>query len=169
MKRYKAHNILLPGYGVKKELDTIGLIFDTSGSISKQNLQIFASILKNTISEFDKIWMLQHDVHVKKNEMINNNDLDIINNISFIGRGGTSHYYVFQEIEKAYLKQSYKYADLNIGLLIFITDFCSDVQDYWKKFEWTKHIPVIFILTKDTYKVPKEIDENPIYIKDIIN
>ena len=169
MKRYKAHNILLPGYGVKKELDTIGLIFDTSGSISKQNLQIFASILKNTISEFDKIWMIQHDTYIKKSEIINQNDLNSIENIKFIGRGGTSHYYVFKEIEKAYLKELPEYINLNIGLLIFITDFCSDVQDYWKKFEWTKHIPVIFILTKDTYKVPKEIDENPIYIKDIIN
>ena len=168
MKRYKAHNILLSGYGIKKELEAIGLIFDTSGSISKKNLEIFKGIINNSISEFEKIWILQHDVKIQLNVIINQNDSDIIDNIKFKGRGGTSHYYVFHEIEKAYLKQAIKYSNLNLGLLIFITDFESDIIKYWNKFEWQKHIPVIFMLTNDKGKIPKEIKENVIYIKDMI-
>ena len=168
MKRYKAHNILLPGYGIKKELEAIGLIFDTSGSISKKNLEIFKGIINNSISEFEKIWIIQHDVKIQLNIIINQNDSDIINNIKFKGRGGTSHYYVFHEIEKAYLKQEIKYSNLNLGLLIFITDFESDIIKYWNKFEWQKHIPVIFMLTNNKCKIPKEIEENVIYIKDMI-
>lgn len=168
MKRYKAHNILLPGYGIKKELEAIGLIFDTSGSISKKNLEIFKGIINNSISEFEKIWIVQHDVKIQLNLIINQNDLDIIDNIKFKGRGGTSHYYVFHEIEKAYLKQEIKYSNLNLGLLIFITDFESDIIKYWNKFEWQKHIPVIFMLTNNKCKIPKEIEENVIYIKDMI-
>ena len=168
MKRYKAHNILLPGYGTKKELEAIGLIFDTSGSISKKNLEIFKGIINNSISEFEKIWILQHDVKIQLNIIINQNDSDIIDNIKFKGRGGTSHYYVFHEIEKAYLKQAIKYSNLNLGLLIFITDFESDIIKYWNKFEWQKHIPVIFMLTNNKCKIPKEIEENVIYIKDMI-
>ena len=168
MKRYKAHNILLPGYGIKKELEAIGLIFDTSGSISKKNLEIFKGIINNSISEFEKIWILQHDVKIQLNIIINQNDSDIIDNIKFKGRGGTSHYYVFHEIEKVYLKQEIKYSNLNLGLLIFITDFESDIIKYWNKFEWQKHIPVIFMLTNNKCKIPKEIEENVIYIKDII-
>lgn len=168
MKRYKAHNILLPGYGIKKELEAIGLIFDTSGSISKKNLEIFKGIINNSISEFEKIWILQHDVKIQLNIIINQNDSDIIDNIKFKGRGGTSHYYVFHEIEKAYLKQAIKYSNLNLGLLIFITDFESDIIKYWNKFEWQKHIPVIFMLTNNKCKIPKEIEENVIYIKDMI-
>ena len=168
MKRYKAHNILLPGYGIKKELEAIGLIFDTSGSISKKNLEIFKGIINNSISQFEKIWILQHDVKIQSNIIINQNDSDIIDNIKFKGRGGTSHYYVFHEIEKAYLKQAIKYSNLNLGLLIFITDFESDIIKYWNKFEWQKHIPVIFMLTNNKCKIPKEIEENVIYIKDMI-
>lgn len=168
MKRYKAHNILLPGYGTKKELEAIGLIFDTSGSISKKNLEIFKGIINNSISEFEKIWILQHDVKIQLNIIINQNDSDIIDNIKFKGRGGTSHYYVFHEIEKAYLKQAIKYSNLNLGLLIFITDFESDIIKYWNKFEWQKHIPVIFMLTNNKCKIPKKIEENVIYIKDMI-
>lgn len=164
MKRLRAHNIILPGPGIDKSLDMVGIIIDTSGSISQKNLQIFAGICINSFTKFKKLWLLKHDTQITTNEIIDMNQVNKEEIISkTIGRGGTSHRLVFNEIEKRYKDKS-----LKLGLLLFLTDFYSDIEQIWTKYEWTKYIPSIFLLTSSV-KVPEYIDKNPIYIKDILS
>lgn len=164
MKRLRAHNIILPGPGIDKKLETVVIVIDSSGSISSENLEKFAGICCSALSRFDKVWLLKHDVKVYCDEIIQGNELTQEKILTeFKGRGGTSHSEVYKRIEKCFMESR-----LKLGLILFLTDFESDIEQLWSKFNWTKNIPVVHILTKEN-KIPKHIDDNPIIIKKLEN
>ena len=164
MKRLRAHNIILPGNGIDRKLETCVIVIDSSGSITSQNLMKFSGICSSALTQFDRVWILKHDVKVYSNEIIKGSELENSHFLcEFKGRGGTSHDPVYKIIENEFIhnKQGVK-----IGLIIFLTDFESDIEKIWNKYKWTKEIPVIHLLTHPA-KVPKHIDDSPILIKDI--
>ena len=166
MKRLRAHGIIIPGTGIDKDLETLVICIDTSASISEQHLKIFAGVCIDSCSKFKKIWILKHDVKIHQNVIINSNEIDkekIISKMS--GRGGTSHLAVYREIEEQFNKK-----ELKMGLILFLTDFDSNIQNIYQDYEWTKSIPVIHIVTDEHYfkKIPKDLDSSPILIKEIL-
>ena len=168
-KRFRAHNILLPGTGIDKTLETLVICIDTSGSVPNKLLEQFAGIVLNSLSKFKKVWLLKHDIKITQNIILNANDInkeEIIKNMD--GRGGTSHKAVYDKIEEQYLKQ-----ELQLGLILFLTDFESDIEDIYMYYLWTKVIPVIHIIhhrSRGILKyVPKDLDNNPIFLQDLNN
>lgn len=161
LKRLRAHGHVLPGRGTSKKASVAVICIDTSGSISQKNLQQFSSIVLQAFSKFDELWVMKHDVRIHENVRIKTSEAtadDIIS--SYNGRGGTSHKYVFKEIQK-----SFELKKQDIGIVILLTDFDSDVERIWPKHTWTKRIPVSVVLTRNR-KIPSIVDPHPVIIKD---
>ena len=164
MKRLRAHNIILPGNGIDRKLETCVIVIDSSGSITSQNLQKFSGICASALTQFDRVWILKHDTKVYSNEIIKGSELDNSHFLcEFKGRGGTSHEPVYKLIQDEFINNK---KGVKIGLIIFLTDFESDIEKIWTKYSWTKEIPVIHLLTHPA-KIPKHIDDSPILIKDL--
>ena len=74
------------------------------------------------------------------------------------GRGGTSHRDAFDLIEEDYVEGE------NIGMVISLTDFESDIESIWSRYNWKDEIPFKVLLTSGGRSVPVEIDDSPILI-----
>lgn len=167
-KRFRALNILMPGPGTDKKISGAVILKDTSGSITFQMLKRFANVIEQSLTQFDFIWIMGHDTKIKSEKRITVNqsyiELAKQENDDIIydnkGRGGTSHTDVFNKIETAYLEEN-----IQIGIVIIMTDFDSNITKIWKNYEWTKNIPVIICLPYHE-KIPEYIDKNPIIMKD---
>ena len=161
LKRLRAHKILLPGPGTARKASVACIVIDTSGSISKTNLQRFTSIVLQSLTYFDEIWIMKHDYTIHQNVRIKTSE---VNNDDFIfeykGRGGTSHKDIFKEIEKSVVEKRDQ-----LGIVIMLTDFESDIESLWDNYKWVNKVPVSIVLTKKI-SVPKNIDPYPILIKD---
>jgi hypothetical protein len=161
-KRPMALNILMAGYEPEEKPCYLIIVCDTSGSISTKMLQKFSSIIIQSIKYFDMIRILKHDIYIKSDKIIESQNLideDII--FKFEGGGGTSHTYVFNEIETMFEND-----DDEISLVIILTDFYSNIVEIWNNYEWVKNIPICICLTTNRIKIPKYIDSNPILIDD---
>jgi len=152
-KNYIAHGLSLPGLQYEEENTGVGIcivVVDTSGSISNEDLAEFAGIIYESIHQFKEIILITHDVDVHQ-EMVFDADtaeafLAMLKSEGFKGRGGTSHDPVFQRIQKLYDEK-----DEPISMVLSLTDACSDIEEVWDKYEWSRKdkIPTYFIITKD--------------------
>ena len=162
LKRPMALGMLFAGNENQEIPAYLVIACDTSGSISTVDLEKFSSIILQSSKYFDMIRIIKHDVKITSDNTIESQSLvneDII--FKFEGRGGTSHLYVFQKIEKLYEDENSE-----ISLVILLTDFYSDVERIWSKFEWVKEIPICVCLTEDNSNhVPEYVDANPIIIQ----
>jgi len=158
-KRPFALGLMYPTDDVMEKPSKLILLEDQSGSITQSDIRKFASILLQSIRYFDEVWIMRHDVRIHHNKVYQSNQTTE-EDLSFEagGRGGTSHKYVFQEIQEAFEDGD------DLSLVIMLTDFYSDIEGLWKKFEWCKHIPVT-IVCNSTKEIPPYIDRAPIYIK----
>lgn len=159
-KKLYPHKIYLPGQDYDTIPDFLIILVDTSGSISDIDLKKFGGLIFQSSSYFDLIRIIKHDVKIQDDITIPASEFatsDVI--YKYKGRGGTSHKYVFNAVEK-----SYEDGD-EISMVLALTDFESDIDQLWKNYKWHKEIPFKLILTKHT-NVPKYIDEHPIVIKD---
>lgn len=160
-KRFRAHNIIIPGPGTEKYLELLTIVTDVSGSISKENLKKFIGICHKSFDNFKKVWLIKHDSEIKFNQIIDIQDIDRekLINLNYTN-GGTDHLPVFKLIEDKYLKREYK-----IGLILMLTDFESNIEEIFNKFTWTKKIPTIYLLTKKRVQIENQIiKNNVIYI-----
>lgn len=166
-KRLRSHGIILPGQGYDKKPDCAILLIDTSGSISNKDLKKFSNIIVQSLSQFDEIRVIKHDTKIHSDEKVLTSDITNNEIISeFKGRGGTCHRECFDRIEKSFLDKE------DIGLVITLTDFDSNMHIIYKKYEWTKRIPICICITgydaeNKVKKVPQELDPNPIVIKEV--
>ncbi len=159
MKRLRAHGIIMPGHGTKKVASTVAFIIDTSGSISNDDLKKFTSVVLQSINAFETVWLIKHDVDIKQNLILKTSEVEHSNfTYDYAGRGGTSHKQTFDIIE-----QNYKNKTLSVDLIIMLTDFESDIESIWNKYNWTSRIPVCIICT-ERHTIPDYIDSSPIYI-----
>ena len=119
---------------------------DSSGSISNSDLKKFVGVILSSIKHFKKLRILVHDVDVHQEFVLDNepNQDDILRTLREIkGRGGTSHKPVFDRIEILNREEL-------ISAAIFLTDFYSDVEEIYKKFEWIKEVPSVWVLNSDS-------------------
>jgi predicted metal-dependent peptidase len=161
-KRMRAHGITLPAHDTEEIADDLVIGIDTSGSITLDDLQRFAGIIEQSTMHFNHIIVIKHDVEVTAYNSFTRDEFSTYKEEIFEmkGRGGTSHGPIFQKIQELYEDGD------NMGMAIFLTDFYSDVEDNWGRFEWIKEVPVKFVVTSDGTNIPKHIDKSPIYIKD---
>jgi len=121
--------IRLPG--AYKKTFTLVTAFDTSGSISKDELSKFLVELESAQKYLSELWAYIIDCKIKK-VLHNPTTTDIINNLQ--GNGGTDFRPVFKDIEERKLKPQ---------LLVYFTDLYGSFPE--------KHptYPVIWILVKN--------------------
>jgi len=159
-KRPQALGIMLPGFDEEEKPAILIVGEDQSGSIKNKEIKKFASIIYQSSKFFDQIRVIKHDVKVQSDEIFEathcTNDKILFGTF---GRGGTSHKYIFDEIEK-----SFEEGD-ELSLIILLTDFESDIERIWNNYQWTKVIPVSICLTSD-HNIPRYIDEKPVIIKE---
>ena len=170
-KRMYPYNMILPYNDMEETYDTLWIIVDTSGSISSYELKKVVHIVKTSMYHFKRVIKIDHDVQcydkykkIYDSTTIDNLETDI--SIEFTGRGGTSHKYVYDYIESIYEENSMDSAEMQVpGLILFITDFESDIQSIHHTYKWPKEIPYKYIITTNSkFPVDPSIDKNPIWI-----
>lgn len=141
---YMPISIRTPGKIKKGEgLGALVIGVDTSGSITSEELSLFAGCIKELSVYYSKVYLILHTVDVYSTIELESKDVfsieESLKNIQFEG-GGTSHDDVFSKIE-----------DLNqindISTILFLTDFVSDVDIVYHKYEFIKHHEVIWVIS----------------------
>jgi len=150
-------------YPVKDEMEIpseLIILEDQSGSVSKENIKKFASVLLQSIRYFEIVRIMRHDVAIHHDRTYESSQTNIENLLFEAGgRGGTSHKQVFEKIQKSFESGN------NISLIVMLTDYESDIETLWPKYEWTKHIPVTIVCCEPRSKIASYVDKKPIYIK----
>ncbi len=160
-KRFYVHGIYLPGNDTELKPGFLIIGVDTSGSINQDDLKKFGSIILQSSNHFDLVRIIKHDIDIHEDKTITAEELKISDiYYKFIGRGGTSHKYIFNRIEKSYKKND------DISMVILLTDFESNIESIWKNYEWVKNVPLKIVLSNNQQPVPSYVDSKPIYIKD---
>ena len=166
-KRMYPYNMIFPYNDLEETYDTLMVVVDTSGSISTYDLQKVVDIIKTAMYHFKKVIKVDHDVkaYIDDKKIYDNSTIDnFINdiNVEFVGRGGTSHKFIYEYIEQIYNGDIDD--TISPGLILFITDFYSDVEYVHKACEWPKEIPYKFIISGGMRNIPTDIDPSPIFI-----
>ena len=173
-KRMYNYNMILPDNDMEETYDKLYIIIDTSGSISDDDLKRFFDVVKQAMYHFKHIVKIDHDTDIDNIQLYTTESFSFncLNNISFGGRGGTSHRGVYNYIEaknngddtSRYYNKTNPDTDDVPGLILFMTDFCSDIESFHTKYKWTHDIPFKYLLTCE-HSVPGHIDPSPILIK----
>jgi len=151
-KIYIPHGLILPGYSLTEDIEGVGtlIIFvDTSGSISDKNLKQFSNVVENSMRFFKEIHLITHDVQIHQQKIFNLENINMfyefLKKEGYQGRGGTSHRYVFEFVEKEYWDKNKD----ELSMVISLTDMYSDIGSYYKDYNWIRNnIPLTFIITK---------------------
>lgn len=110
------------------------LVIDTSGSISENDLTIFAGAIKKLSTITNELTVITHDVAVQ--QVIKPSQIDkFLREIKFKGRGGTSHIKAFEYINDIAKREG------NPDVVICLTDGYTEFPSQPK-------YPVIWALTK---------------------
>jgi predicted metal-dependent peptidase len=154
-KKILHHNYILPGKDQEETIDTILFCIDTSGSMSDTDIKKAINIVDQSYHKEHNIRLIMHDTIIQQNIILT----DINDVYKVIGRGGTSHQPVFDWIEN-YIKEND-----DLSLIVFITDFCSDIESIWNSYKWKDEIPYVFIVTPLHSQNVKDYDPDYIIIK----
>lgn len=150
-KFFMPHNINLPGYSLSEARESVGKLIiglDSSGSINDKNLKQFSSVIENSMMYFKETHLLVHDIDIHQRRVFDKDNIfsfyEFIKKEGYQGRGGTSHKYLFDEIEEKYWKEDKD----DLSMVICLTDNYSDIHYIHKRYEWIKNnIPFVIIIT----------------------
>jgi len=169
-KRMYQYKMILPYNDMEETFDTLMIFVDTSGSISTEDLQKFVYVIRSAMYHFKKIIKIDHDcvLFLEQKTVFDSTTIDNFANnttpIGFSGRGGTSHQEVYDYIESIYRGDDPEQQQLP-GLILFVTDFMSDIEGIHHKYEWPKEIPYKYIIaSRSEFPVDPKIDPSPIFI-----
>ena len=99
-RRYIHSGLIMPSLNSQDKLGVIVLTFDTSGSVSTEEIKQYLGEAQEILNAYDvEMHIIQHDVKVTSHEIYNFGDY-IGDEFKIKGRGGTSHIPVFEYIEK---------------------------------------------------------------------
>jgi hypothetical protein len=159
-------NVKMKGrYPDEKEHTLIACV-DSSGSMDVQSdIAKFFGIVKDASSLFKQIIVLVHD-HKIQDRFVFTGTVDtnmLLKSIKqhggIAGRGGTSHIDVFDKIENLYEVEK-------VSSTLFFTDYYSDVQYIYDKYEFIKSNETIWLLTQNNLEVKLNgCDTQTIFIK----
>lgn len=175
-KRMYSYDLILPTTDFDEQVDKLYIVVDTSGSISDSDLMKFFDILKQSMYHFKNIVKIDHDTRIDNIQLFTSDSfsLDALRTIGFGGRGGTSHRNVYDYIEAVVTGNDTSSTfngqnpdtESEPGLVIFLTDFCSDIESIHSNYTWVKDIPYKYILSGVTSSnIPAHIDDSPIIVK----
>ena len=137
-RRFIAKDMYLPSL-YSERLESIVVAVDTSGSISDEELQIFASETSAILASMDpeNIHFLQCDTEINQHDTYTRENLPL--KIEFKGRGGTAFAPVWEYIEEE---------NLNPKCCVYLTDLYPC--------DWGEQppYPVLWIATTDDVEVP---------------
>ncbi len=107
---------------------------------------------------FKNIKVLIHDVNIQQERDFNKDNIlafyEFIKNEGYKGRGGTSHQYVFERIEKLWEENPD-----DLSMCISLTDMYSDIESLYKKQQFIiNNFPLVFIITSSGKKI--KLDES---------
>jgi predicted metal-dependent peptidase len=158
-KKFRHLGIKLPDTSKEEIKDNLYILLDTSGSMRTTEQSKFISLILQSINYFKRVKIIQHDFVVQNVlELTHDNfETEKENVFKIYGRGGTSHKDCFKYIEKVFFEE-----DEAIGLIILATDYESDIELIWNKFEFHKYIPIKVLCTKQN-KISSDVDTNPIF------
>lgn len=124
---------------------------DLSGSMAVPDIAKLLKLIYTILHKFRKVIIIQHSVGVKDiielsvgyTKMTEAEFLEKTKRLR--GRGGTSHYAVFEKVQH-YFEE---FPDELSGVAI-LTDGYSDIESCWGQFEWCKSVPSVFVLNSET-------------------
>lgn len=142
-KNFYIRNVRVPGkYDRSMDKKIFLASIDTSASISDEDLKKFSGVVSSTLKHFHGLYVIYHDVEIS-NEIVYEkkpNEHELYENLKQIkGRGGTSHRDVFKKISDIVINH-------NVSIMTFLTDFYSDVEQEYKKYEWVNDYPMIWMI-----------------------
>lgn len=163
-------NMAFPFNDLEEKADSMLIVVDTSGSINSDDLKKFTYIVKNAMHHFKKVIKLDHDYKIYRDtiKVFTIDTIDGLNTIdddgiTYQGRGGTSHNEVYNFIEEIYNGDNDEIEE--VGLVLLLTDFESDIESVHFKNKWIKEIPYKYIIKNQRkISVDPRIDPSPIYI-----
>jgi predicted metal-dependent peptidase len=129
----RSDEIIYPGL-IEYDIDNIVVAIDTSGSISQQELQKFASEVASLTHYTDEILLITTDAEIHEKIKVRNAK-DLINKVKFTGGGGTDFRPIFEQIKKC-------------EAMVFFTDGYATYPDLAPPY------PVLWVLTKDNKMPP---------------
>lgn len=152
-KFFIPHKINLPGCSLIQDTEGTGSLIvgvDSSASITDRPLKKFSGIIERSMEHFKEVHVIVHDVTVHQREIFTKDNIHkfykFISKEGYKGRGGTSHKYLFDEIQKDFWEKDKD----NLSMVISLTDSYSDVEYIFKNYEWIKNnLPLVFIITHD--------------------
>ena len=158
--------ITLPGAYLSESKDVIGTLaigIDTSGSIDKETLKEFAGIIYESMRFFEKVLVIVHDVQIHQVKEFDKDNIaefyEFVEKEGFKGRGGTSHSYLFEYMERKIWDDDEKRDELS--MFISLTDGYSDIEGIWGNYKFLKNSPCVFLIDGDhelNFGTAKNID-----------
>jgi len=162
-KRMRSHQIMQPARNMDEcQKSNLYIFADHSASVSKGDLRKMASLIVQSIGFFEKITIIKHDTKIvdEIEVTIASNSDDIREAIAGKGRGGTCHKCVFQDLQTRLDDEE---DEEDIGLVLILTDYESNIESIWNNYKWTQEIPVKLILTQSIH-VASYVDDTPIIL-----
>lgn len=149
---YRGLGLHLPGMLRGEKSSAIVCCIDTSGSISDESLDKFISVLKKAPDLYETIIVMFHDTIVDKMVVVEDFDtfeklVHELRQIGGVSRGGTSHDDAFSKIQQIYDTEDYK-----ISTIIFMTDYYSDVEHVYSKYDFIRNFTTIWLLQHSNMK-----------------
>ena len=164
-KRMRVHGINIPYYANdSQDKSNLYILEDHSGSMTKDDLKKMASLIMQSINFFNEIVIIKHDTRIVEEPTVidkTSSELELERAMTGKGRGGTSHRCVFDAIQE---RLDDEYSNEDIGMVLIITDYCSDIEHIWDEYEWVNNIPIKVILTANN-NVSKKVDSSPILLE----
>jgi predicted metal-dependent peptidase len=135
----------VPGKRTKRSPYYLIAAVDCSGSISTEDLRLFAGVLLGSAAYYKAIHVIVHDQVVQEEIVISRNlsETALIEKINkFIGRGGTSHVGPFERIKELVQEE-------RVSTILFQTDYYSDVENIFGSYKWIKDYETIWVLNSN--------------------
>jgi len=151
-KYFVPHKINIPGYASVEDTEGTGTLIigvDSSGSISDKDLKKFSSVVEHSMQHFKIVKLLVHDTDVRQRYEFTKENIGefykFVSKTGYHGRGGTSHKYLFEEIQKEFWEKDKD----ELSMVLSLTDNYSDIEYNYKQFEWIKNnLPLVIIISK---------------------
>lgn len=150
-KRLYPHGIMSCANETDEVLGDVICLVDHSGSISDEHCALFGGAIKNCSTLFQNLHILYHDTKQQGDVTILSCD-EISQSKKLFevrGRGGTAHDDAFDYVQQCYDN------GINVSLVLVFSDWESNIEHIWGRYNWHLEIPIINIFPERT----RNIDE----------
>ncbi len=146
-KRLYAHGILSCANEYDEIMGDVICLIDHSGSISDKDAMKFGGAIKNCASLFQNLHILYHDTKQQGDVKILSSDETLRTDKLFElhGRGGTCHDEAFDYVQECYDR------GVSISVVLTFTDWMSNIEDIWDRYNWHQEIPMFNIVPNKSY------------------